>query len=133
MNFNEFCDSEVNNSEKFKNERLEKFNKNLQKNNKNPRKSEQINENLQNFYINKDISYDKVNANFDEKDIKQKIEKYQNMNQNELMAELIKESNKQKQNGNLDNKKLEEIKNSMSGFMTAEQQARLDELIKMLR
>ena len=55
------------------------------------------------------------------------------MNQSELLNELLKESGKQKQNGNLDDKKLQDIKNSLSGVLTEEQQSRLDDLIKMLR
>ena len=55
------------------------------------------------------------------------------MSQSELLSELLKESSKQKQNGNLDDKKLEEIKNYLSGVLTKEQQTKLDDLIKMLR
>ena len=49
------------------------------------------------------------------------------------MAELLKETNKQKQNGNLDNKKLTDLGNQLKPMLDSSQQAKLDEIIKMLR
>lgn len=133
MNFDEFCESNKNLTTKCATNKFEKINKNLQNNNKNIQKNAK-NEHYFNNFSQHD-GYDKQSntINFDENEIRNKIEKYKNMNHNELLAELLKESNKQKQNGNLDNEKLEDIKNTMADFMTPDQQSRLNEIIKMLR
>lgn len=126
MNFEEFCSNNDKINKTEGKDKFEKFNQNLQKNIKNSENLGQNDPNQQNFYKNS-------NLNIDEEEIKEKIQKYQNMNQNELLSELLKETKKQKQNGNLDNQKLEEIKNSMSTVLNDEQKNRLDELIKLLR
>lgn len=126
MNFEEFCSNNDKINKTVEKDKFEKFNQNLQKNIKNSENLGQNDPNQQNFYKNS-------NLNIDEEEIKEKIQKYQNMNQNELLSELLKETKKQKQNGNLDNQKLEDIKNSMSTVLNDEQKNRLDELIKLLR
>lgn len=73
------------------------------------------------------------NQKIDEQDIQQKLKNYQNLSQNDLMAELLKETNKQKQNGNLDNKKLTDLGNQLKPILDSSQQAKLDEILKMLR
>ena len=133
MNFNDFCDDNENlvkdkNIDKFK-----KINENLHKNEQKTIKNDSFSANFNKFSKNASGIGKESFAKFNEEDIKEKISKYQNMSQSELMNELLKESAIQKQKGNLDNKKLSEIKESMSGFMTPEQNSRLDELIKMLR
>ena len=115
MNFSDFCEKEP------EIDKIE-IDKNLQKNAQNKQKNiENLQKNAQNQSI------------IDKNEIKEKFEKYQNMNQTELINELLKESNIQKQKGNLDEKKLDEIKNSLSPLMDEEQKNRLNELINMLR
>lgn len=89
-------------------------------------------ENIQkdNFVNTQKQSY---NQKIDEQDIQQKLKNYQNLSQNDLMAELLKETNKQKQNGNLDNKKLTDLGNQLKPMLDSSQQAKLDEILKMLR
>ena len=136
MNFNDFCENEKDFNNNENDNRFEKINNNLHKNAQKTQQNQQNFNNFDNFSKNNGINtggeYTKK-QNFDETEIAKKIEKYQNMSQSELLSELLKESSKQKQNGNLDDKKLEEIKNSLSGVLTKEQQTKLDDLIKMLR
>ena len=133
MNFEEFCNSNKDTNNLSKDDKFEKYNQNLQKNIKNNENYIKNDENLQkNNNLNKNFD-NQSQSNFDEELIKEKMQKYQNMNQQELLTELLKESKKQKQNGNLDNKKLDEIRNSMSALLDDEQKKRLEELIKMLR
>jgi hypothetical protein len=68
-----------------------------------------------------------------EEALKKELNKYQNMSENALFDELLKETNKQKQNGNLTNKKLEEMGEKLKPMLSSEQQNRLEKIIKMLR
>ena len=134
MNFNDFCSDNNNLHANSNNDKFEKINENLHKNNKKIGIFAQNKQNFANFSnIDSRGSGEKTSETISEDEIKRRIEKYKNMNQSELMNELLKESNKQKKNGNLDDKKLQDIKNTMSAFMTDEEQKRLDNLIKMLR
>ena len=134
MDFNDFCDNKSyyeksKNEDKFKN-----FNENLRKNDKKRSILSENNQNLHNFSKNIDSEgYENLMQKLNQDEIKQKIERYKNMSQSELMNELIKETNKQKSNGNLNEKKLQDIKNSMAEFMSAEEQKKLDDIIKILR
>lgn len=133
MDFNDFCESENELNKKAEEDRFYKFNKNLQKNAQKMQINGQNLNSFDNFSNNCNQNENVNKQNFDKKELTKKIEKYKNMNQSELLNELLKESGKQKQNGNLDDKKLQDIKNSLSGVLTEEQQSRLDDLIKMLR
>ena len=66
------------------------------------------------------------------KDIEDKIKKYEKLSQSELMQEFIKESKKQKRNGNLDSEKINNIKNTLTPFLSSDQQKQLDYLIGMV-
>ena len=61
--------------------------------------------------------------------VEEQLKKYENLSQAELMQELIKESKKQKQNGNLDRDKMENIKSTLLPFLNSNQQKQLDYLM----
>ena len=132
MNFNDFCSENENIENDLKNDKFKKYNENLHKNEQKAVKNSIYNANFNNFSKNSTGGNDNF-SELNEKEIQEKISKYKNMNQSELMSELLKESAIQKQKGNLDDKKLTKIKDTMSNFITPEQSAKLDELIKMLR
>ena len=54
--------------------------------------------------------------------VEEQLKKYENLSQAELMQEFIKESKKQKQNGNLDRDKMENIKSTLLPFLNSNQQ-----------
>ena len=66
------------------------------------------------------------------KDIEDQIKKYEKLSQSELMQEFIKESKKQKRNGNLDSEKINNIKNTLTPFLSSDQQKQLDYLMGMV-
>ena len=76
---------------------------------------------------------DVKNQQIDEHNIKQTLNKYQGMSQNDLMAELLKETNKQKQSGKLSDQKIADLGNQLKPILDSNQQAKLDEILKMLR
>lgn len=61
--------------------------------------------------------------------VEEQLKKYENLSQAELMQEFIKESKKQKQNGNLDRDKMENIKSTLIPFLNSNQQKQLDYLM----
>ena len=61
--------------------------------------------------------------------VEEQLKKYENLSQAELMQEFIKESKKQKQNGNLDRDKMENIKSTLLPFLNSNQQQQLDYLM----
>lgn len=61
--------------------------------------------------------------------VEEQLKKYENLSQAELMQEFIKESKKQKQNGNLDRDKMENIKSTLLPFLNGNQQKQLDYLM----
>ena len=129
MNFEDFCEKSVSQSVSVESDRFKKFNDNLQKNNKKQQKNgqnQQIFDNLQN------LSEQDIKNNFDEETLK-KISQYQKMDKNELLNTLIAESKKQKQNGNLDNKKLAEIESTMLPFLSDNEKATFKNLIDMIK
>lgn len=84
--------------------------------------------------VNKNTSNKKYAETLNKQDeIKEKISQYQNMSNDQLMTELLKETNIQKQNGHLDNKKLDSISEQLKPMLNKEQQSKLDEILKMLR
>lgn len=104
MDFNDYC----------KNAKFESVNKN------------NIND------IKTDSSHIK-NQSINEQQLQQTLNKFKSMSQNDLMTELLKETNKQKQNGNLNDKKLQDLSNQLKPMLDSSQQAKLDEILKMLR
>ena len=119
MNFSDFCDNNC--AEKMSGD-FDKNSKNTAKTSKITQKNGQSKQNFENFYTDEQ-----------KRNIESKLNKYQNMSESELMSELIHETNKQKQNGSLDSKKLDEIKNTILPVLNPEQANRLESLIKMLK
>lgn len=60
------------------------------------------------------------------------IKKYQNYSQSELMAELIKTTNEEKQNGNLDKEKLMNIKSTLTPYLNSNQLQFLERIMEKL-
>lgn len=69
----------------------------------------------------------------DEQTLKQTLSKYKGLSQTDLLNELLKETNKQKQNGSLDNNKISELGEQLKPLLDSNQQAKLNEILKMLR
>ncbi len=57
------------------------------------------------------------------------INKYKDMDQNSLMANLFQEANRLKREGKLDTSTLNNLKQTLSPFLNAEQKNMLDELL----
>ena len=108
MDFEDFCKSYVDTS---KNENFEKGKEDLTKSN---------NKKVESNFINED-------------EIKKKIDKYKNYSNQELLNELLKETNRQKKNGTLTDKKLDEIANGLIPYLDNEQKQRMNEILKLLR
>lgn len=66
------------------------------------------------------------------KSIEEKLKEYENLSQAELMQEFIKESTKQKENGELTNEKIENIKQTLLPLLNNEQQKNLDYLLGII-
>ena len=60
------------------------------------------------------------------------LDKYKNMDNNELMSNLFNEANKLKQEGKLDNNTLNSLKSTLSPFLNNEQQTMLNSLINAI-
>ena len=68
-----------------------------------------------------------------ENSVKEKLQKFQGYSQNQLVSELLSEAAKQKKQGNLDDKKLAEISQTILPFLDEEQQKKFNSLIDLLR
>ena len=60
------------------------------------------------------------------------LNKYKNMDQNDLMSNLFSEASKLRQQGKLDSATLNSLKSTLSPFLNSEQQNMLNNLIKAL-
>ena len=80
-----------------------------------------------------DVKTQNSTGQIDEQNIRQTLNKYQGMSQSDLMQELIKETNKQKQNGKLNDQKLAELGSQLNPMLDDNQKTKLDEILKMLR
>lgn len=60
------------------------------------------------------------------------INKYKDMNQNELMSNLFSEAAKLKQQGKLDSASLNNMKNTLYPFLNTQQKEMLDSLVKAI-
>lgn len=87
---------------------------------------------VKNTSENQNVNKESINQ-MNESDIQNKIEKYKGYNNQQLMAELLAEANKQKRNGNLTEKNLQEMVANLSPYLDESQKKRLNEIIKMLR
>ena len=83
-------------------------------------------------YIKKDLPKDNPLDDVQKAEINDAINKYSGYSNDELMAEFVKQTNAQKQAGNYDSKKMENVKNTLMPYLNAEQQKRLNEIMKMV-
>ena len=60
------------------------------------------------------------------------INKYKNMNQNDLISNLFSEATKLKQQGKLDSATLNNLKSTLSPFLNSEQQEMLNNLVNAI-
>ncbi len=65
--------------------------------------------------------------------VESKLKEYENLSQAELMQEFIKESKKQKENGELTDEKIENIKQTLIPLLNNEQQKNLDYLLGIIK
>ncbi len=72
-----------------------------------------------------------INAN-DTKIYEDLINKYKDMNQNELMQNLFSEASKLKQQGKLDSASLNNMKNTLSPFLNEQQKEMLNNLVNAI-
>lgn len=72
------------------------------------------------------------NTNIEE-DVKKQYNKFSGMNQNEMMSELFKETNRLKQNGQFNYEALVGAIDNMSGMLSEEQKHKMKELLKQFR
>lgn len=84
-----------------------------------------------------DSSYGSCNRNGNSfgdvsQDLNEKIARYGNMSRDDLMSELLSQAAELRADGRLDVAELNEFCNRAAPFMSAEQLARMRELIKML-
>ena len=92
-----------------------------------------------NDFVNKNQNKTKIENQtagingINEDEIKKKIEKYKNYDNQQLLTELLTEANKQKKSGNLTDQKLTEMIESMSPYLDDSQKQRLNEIAKLLR
>ncbi len=60
------------------------------------------------------------------------LNKYKNMNQNDLMSNLFNEASKLKKEGKLDEQSLNSLKSTLSPFLNSEQQNMLNSLVNAI-
>ena len=60
------------------------------------------------------------------------LNKYKNMDNNELMSNLFKEATKLKKEGKLDNNTLSSLKSTLAPFLNSEQQEMLNTLVRAI-
>ena len=60
------------------------------------------------------------------------LNKYKNMNHNDLMANLFSEASKLKKEGKLDENSLNNLKSTLSPFLNTEQQEMLNNLVNAI-
>ena len=118
MDFNEYCNTKI---------EEDVCKKNNFENNNQGWKSGQTNKTKTTETANKS------SASLNEEEIKKTIEKYQNYSSEQLLSELLKQTSKQKAEGKYDGKKMEDFSNQIRPMLSAEQQNKLDEILKLLR
>lgn len=65
-------------------------------------------------------------------DYQEILNKYKNMNNNELMSNLFAEASKLKQEGKLDSNTLNSLKSTLAPFLNSEQQEMLNSLVNAI-
>ena len=71
--------------------------------------------------------------NVDETDIKEKINKYKNYSDSQLLNELIKEVSKQKKEGKLTDNKMQDIVAGIMPYLDETQRKKLNDILILLR
>lgn len=61
------------------------------------------------------------------------IEKYSGMSEQELMEELLKTAERGREDGELDNKTLDDIRSKVAPLLTPEQASKLNDLVEGLK
>ncbi len=64
--------------------------------------------------------------------VEEQLKKYENLSEQELMQEFLKESKKQKLNGQLNEQSLENIKQTLAPFLDSEQLNKLNNLLELI-
>lgn len=89
---------------------------------------------------NEDILKENINAKFSKQEqsdmadtIKSNYSRLSNMNQNEMMSELIKESNRLKNNGQFNYNGLVNAIDNMGGMISQEQKQKMKDLLNQIR
>lgn len=83
-------------------------------------------------YIKNDVPKQTGFSEFEQNKINEAIEKYSDYSSDQLLNEFVNQTNKQKQDGTFDVGKLENVKNTLTPYLSAEQQKRLNEILKMV-
>jgi len=81
-------------------------------------------------YIKNDIP--KVSSER-EGEINDLVNKYSGYSEDELVNEFVRQTNFKRQNGEMDDAGLDRIKDTLSPYLNKEQQARLNEIMKMVK
>ena len=84
------------------------------------------------FLKEEDVVEEVKNATI-EQDVNELIDKYSTYSQEDLMAEFLKESERKKLNGELDDGQLSRVKNILAPYLSAEQQEKLNNLLNMVK
>ena len=87
----------------------------------------------QNNYSSKEDLNNNSGKKYSENDLQSMINKYKDMNQNSLMNEFLKLTIEKKQKGELSEKELLNIKNTIYHVLTDDQKIMLDKLIKVVK
>jgi len=107
---------------------INKFSDFLNTEPKNNKKEDKSNETTKNF--------DNIDKNFSERDKKgyeDMINQYSGYSQEELMKELLKVSNEEKQKGNVDNNFFEKVSDTLSPYLSDEQKQNMKDIINKIR
>ena len=78
-----------------------------------------------------ELKANKIDAN-DAQEIESLYEKYSKMSYDQLMQEFLKVSRQERANGNLDEDRLQEIKQTLSPYLTEDAKAKMEDITKHL-
>lgn len=76
---------------------------------------------------------DNIKIDNKEQEISDLIEKYSAYSEAELMDEFVQESARKRQNGELDDKKVQQIENILSPYLSSEQKEKLASLLNSVK
>lgn len=84
-------------------------------------------------FIKDDKMGGEVKKEVREEDLNKIIDKYSTYSQDDLMKEFLQETERKKENGELDEDQLMRVKNILTPYLTHEQIERLNQLINMVK